>query len=318
MTELYTKQSGFQEPTGSIEFVHRLGEADTDYSLSETSYFGFNIPEQAINCEVYYWLHPVLGVASGGVMLWRGHKDYSPAAEHLNYQNFLPFPDGDLADVTYANGVRIEVLDPAKVVKVSYRSDDGRVAFEFTSSAIMPAAVRLDGLHFAQAMRTQGHLELDGESFDIDGHFTRDRSWSSPRSEISRQIPPLTWGAAVFGDDLAFHFVAHDQSAFDGEPPHWGYVYKDGALREITRLQKVTKRASDGIVPVGVDVVIGDSAGDRYTINGVSQARLPVSIWPNMVTHFVQMRYSLDGRVGYGDFQDIQFANFFHSSRQPK
>jgi hypothetical protein len=59
-----------------------------------------------------------------------------------------------------------------------------------------------------------------------------------------------------------------------------------------------------------VDVVIEDSAGELHTLRGERQARLPFSIWPNMVTEFTQMRWGYRGRTGYGDLQDVQFPKF--------
>jgi hypothetical protein len=311
-TELYARQEGFAAPDPTDEYLHGLAP-DADYTASETSYLGFNIPEVGINAEIYHWFHPHLRVASGGLMIWQGHKSLTGAADFLDYRNFLPYPSGDIDDIVYPTGVHVRVLEPLAHLTVSFESPDGRVHLELDCQGVMPAAGRADRKHFAQAVRCTGVLGLDGTRHVIDGYFTRDRSYLAPRVEVSHPIAPQTWGAAVFGDDLAFHFVGPDSDELSDAAIHWGYVWRAGELRRPVRMRKHTVRDTDGITPVAATIDIEDSAGEMYRLRGTSKALLPMCFWPNMVTNLVQMRYQLADRIGYGDYQDILFGHYLRT-----
>lgn len=308
----YGRQEGFVELSPSDEQLHD-DVPDADYTLSETSYLGFNIPEAGVNAEIYHWFHPRLGLMSGGLMIWQGHKTVTAEADYIDYRNFLPYPTGDISDVTYPSGVRIRVVEPLHLIAIDFESPDGSTRLELSSRAIMPAAGRADGKHFAQAMHNTGVLALNGEIFPIDSYFTRDRSWQSPRPEVSLDIPPLTWGGAVFGEDLALHFVAHDSPDLSDESLRWGYAYREGELRRLVRIRKLTTR-EDGLMTCAAELELEDSAGDVYPITATAEALLPMAFWPNMLTQLVLMRYELEGgRVAYGDYQDIVFGNFLRA-----
>jgi hypothetical protein len=143
---------------------------------------------------------------------------------------------------------------------------------------------------------------------DVDSYFTRDRSYRTARPELGHPIAPQTWGAAVFGDDLAFHFVGADGDDLSASNLRWGYVWRDGELHAPVRMRKRTIRGDDGVRPVGSEIEIEESGGLRHVMRGTVVALLPMCFWPNMVTHLGLTRYELNGRTGYGDYQDIVFG----------
>jgi hypothetical protein len=312
MTDLYHQRKGSSAAQISDEFLHE-SPPSYDPTLSETSYLGFNIPEMGINCEIYHWFHPSLRVMSGGIMIWRGNHTFAPQADYFDYRNYLPYPENDIADITYPTGVRVQVVTPLQELHVDFTSPDATTWLDLTCRAIMPPARRADGTHFAQAVRCTGELVLAGEAHRIDGHFTRDRSWSSPRPEDPHPIQPMTWGAAVFGDDLALHFVGPDSNDLDETAMRWGYAWRNSEIHELTRMRKVTRRGPDGITPIGVAIDLEDATGYIYHLVGESRAVLPVPFWPNMLTLISQMHYRLDGRSGYGDYQDIHYGHSLRS-----
>ena len=300
--------TSLQQATAADDLLHH-GDGD-DYTLVETSYYGFNIPSAAINVEVFHWFHPVLGTSSGGVLIWSGDKADPLHAEYVDFRAHMPYPvDENATTFTFPTGVTITIIDPLRAIHLAFAAPDGEVSFDVNLQAVMPAVGPGPG-HLCQAVSTKGHLELYGQRYAVDGWFTRDRSWSHPRSEQPHPIPPTTWAAAVFDDHLAMHFVGFESDKLSDQSLQWGYLWKDGELRSLTKLQKHTERAQDGMSPYAVDVVIEDSAGELHTLRGERQARLPFSIWPNMVTEFTQMRWRYGGRTGYGDLQDIQFPKF--------
>lgn len=297
------------------ELLHPPGDP-SDPSAAETSFFGFNVPEHDLNCAIHHRLHPVPGLVSGGVVLIRGEVENAAFADYIDYRNFMPMPRGDLDDVLYPSGVRVRVVEPLERVELSYAAPDGRLRFELDQEALMPAAGKLGGGHFTQAMRTRGELALDGERIEIDGYFTRDRSWSSARPEKDREISPLAWAGAVFGPDLAFHFSAHDGECLDREKLRWGYVWRDGETQPLEAAWMRTGRRDDGAAPTGVEVRLLDAGGETYEMAGETRARAPLNVWPNMIDQMCLMRYRLNGRQCHGDFRDLQFNSFLRSTRR--
>jgi len=314
---LYPTEEGFVQPFPADEFLHRDLPADADYTLSETSYFGFNIPEASIDCEIYAWFHPTLRIVSGGLMIFQGYKQLAGQADYLDYRNAMPAPDGDIDDVHYPTGVRIRVIEPLEHIEITFASPDGQTTLDLTCRAIMPAAGRTDGKHFVQAMKCTGELVLRGERHRIDSYFTRDRSFNLPRAEVEHPVDPFSWVAGVFGDDLAFHAVGPDSEELSTDAARWGYVWRDGELRGLASMRKKTFRDAGPIWPTGVELELVDTRGDSYLIRGTGQSMLPFPFWPNMITNLMFTRWELDGRVGYGDYQDIHFGHTLRSIPSP-
>ncbi|MFE3001703.1 hypothetical protein ACFXG4_42835 [Nocardia sp. NPDC059246] len=280
----------------------------TDFELVETMYLGFNIPSERLNVEVFHWFHPVLGTASGGVLVFRGDRRDPLHADVVDFRSHLPHPQGDGRRFGLPTGVEIDVVDPLHRIELSYRAPDDTASFDVALTSIMPAVAPAPG-HLCQAMRTSGRLVLGEEELTVDGWFTRDRSWGRPRSEMPHPVPAVNWLAAVFGDDLAFHIVGFDADAAMPNPLQWGYVWADGQARAVTSLELEIVYADDGC-PVTATVRLDDEAGHSHRLSGVRRASLPFSIWPNMVTEFTQMEWTYLGRTGTGDLQSVQYAGF--------
>jgi len=164
---------------------------------------------------------------------------------------------------------------------------------------------------------------LRGREFQVDGTFSRDHSWSHERPEVRRRAPPTTWIVGIFGDDLAFHVVGTDELAGHPQwrewnpslpermPFGWGYLIEHGEIIQLSGLRnKLTVRDSDGVTPLAYRLEIGDVRGRWHAIEGTVKANCPFNWWPNMVTHMSLVEWRLNGRVGYGDAQDIQFNDW--------
>ena len=309
------------------EFLHAPASSG-HYSATETSYFGFNVPEHALNGEIYVWFHPVLRIMSASVYIWRGVHASTLSCDYVNHYHFLPFPDHDIDDYRIEElGLHIRVLEPLRAVQIDCVDDQRGVRFSLLSRAIMPPAVRPGGCHFTQAMRTTGTLELQGTRYTIDGWFSRDRSWGQERRETSRLIPPFTWMVGVVDDEFAFHALAFD--SVDTGPEWlsrypvqglenlvWGYVHQHGETRPLVSARKATRRAADGLAPTGFSLVLKDVTGASHEIEGEVRARMPWQTWQNMNVYFCQTRWQCSQGVGWGDAQDIQQNDFVHHFRR--
>lgn len=305
---------GFGTMTPEQEFFQPVA-ADAHFEALETQYFGFNIPEHDLNGEIYIWHHPVLKSTSGGFTCWRGHKKRQISADYQDYRWFMPMPDSS-ADYTLPNGVSIKFIEPLKSVEISFTDEARDTHLTLRMDAIMPPAVRKNGGHFTQAMRTKGKLRLLGEDMEIDGFYTRDHSWGEFRTEAPLPIPPLTWIAGTFDENFAFHLAAFDSAElhpeWDGlyegpgvdENMRWGYVWKDGRLRNIIRCKKLTHRMDDKVLVSGIDMEFEDSEGEIYTIKGTSTASYPWMSWSNMHCAYALAKWECNGLTGWGEIQD--------------
>ncbi len=293
------------------------------FSATETSYYGFNIPDAKLNGEIYIWFHPVLKVMSASVYIWKGLKDSSLACEYVNHYHYLPYPDSDIGDYEIPLiGLKIKVIHPLEEVRVLFEDVTRNVSFDLTLRAIMPAAVRPGGFHFTQACKTTGELNLYGEKLKIDGYFSRDRSWSQERRETSMHLPPVSWMVGVVDETFAFHFVGFDSEGVDPEVTKrypmgasnlmWGYIFRDGVTVPLVSGRKLTKRAEDGISPDLFELELTDADGEIHPIKGSVEARMPWQTWQNMNVYFCLTRWETARGIGWGDTQDIQYNDFVH------
>ena len=173
-------------------------------------------------------------------------------------------------------------------------------------------------------MRTRGRLDLYGEHYEINGFFSRDRSWGEERRETARVGPPVTWMVGIVDESFAFHASAFDSpedkpawaERYPMEAGHnlrWGYVWSDGELFPLTSLRKSTRRDADGVTPTGFDLELTDAGGATHKIRGSVEARMPWQTWQNMNVYFCLTRWETERGTGYGDAQEIQHNDFVRS-----
>lgn len=123
------------------------------FEWTETSMFGFNIPEHGIDAIVYFWMHPTFKVAYGGISIWRGVNDNQIAAAYTDYRMVMPMPE-DITDCTYANGVRVKMIAPREEFEVSFDDPSSETWLRLHLKATMPPACRHNGGHITQLVES--------------------------------------------------------------------------------------------------------------------------------------------------------------------
>jgi hypothetical protein len=305
------------------EFLHPVPHG-AGYALTETSYWGFCVPERDLMAEIYIWFHPVLRTMSAGILIFRGKRASSLASDFVHHHHFLPMPEDISRYRIDAIGLEIEVIEPLRAIRMRCRDPERAVSFDVLFTAALPPIGRPNGKHLVQLMRTVGELDLYGEKIPIDGYFTRDRSWGAERHETPRDVPPLTWMTGNADGELAFHLVAFDDPAlgpdwlgrFDeplpGENLMWGFLRRNGRTSSISAARKLTHREADGVTPKSFDLEVVDEHGESLRMHGDITARAPWATWQNVVVHYGLTRWEIDGRVAWGDCQDIHYNRFVH------
>lgn len=313
----------FGEADPALEKFAPVAADQSTYEHIETSYFGFSIPEENINGNIYFWFHPEFGIASGGVIIQQGWTTEPARGEYCDWRHFMPIPD-DLTDCTYANGITVKMIRPLEEFTASFTDPATDSALDLHMEAVMPAAFRPSGGHLSQAMRTSGTLRLRGKEYRIDGYTTRDRSWGDPRSERSYDIPPISWAVPVFSEDLAFHIMGFDTpervpgweerypSTRNGANLLWGYVWRGGQLLGVKSCEKVTTRDPDGR-PRGMTLDIVDEQDRTHRLVGTIKGGTTFCPWPNNITFICLVEWRYGEKVGYGDLQESIYPQFFRN-----
>jgi len=318
------------------EFLHPPPPG-ADHTAIETNYFGFHLPEHAIDGEMYVWFHTTLNIM--GIQVWvnMGHKSQQLEAEYLMHHDFLPMVRNNadysakLGPCTFA----VKVLKPLETIHL--RVDDSKAGFQvdMTTRAAAPPVGRPGGKHFTQLMENEGVLLLRGEPFKISGNFVRDRSWSQLRGEDPQAGPPACWISGCFGNDLAFHVSLLDTSLIDIPEfgPQWlehldkkdvlsslkwesggvtadinlrgGWWYDGKRFRRIISARKTTTLAADGLNTRACTLELMDDAGERHVAHGTSITSLPKMYGQNLVVYLNQTRWEMDGRVGVGVVETV-------------
>jgi hypothetical protein len=200
----------------------------------------------------------------------------------------------------HAGGMRFDVVQPFKHLKVSY---DGHAVYlarphdledprrAFTSNPHQPVALALDwyGLspmyggeapessemvfargHYEQHGRAEGTLSVDGVERRVSGFGLRDHSWG-PRSWQSPKY--YRWLIGQFADDFAF--MGSQIVTQSGSQLLSGFVFKDGENHYVNHLDLTTRWKDPGHYHEGLDLTLNTTAG-AVEISGKVITMLPL------------------------------------------
>jgi hypothetical protein len=318
-----TTNPGFGQFTDVDDLLHPQHAQPGD-TLTETQYFGFNIPEENIYGFGYFWLHPNLEVVTSGVFVAQGIKRSHLQAELFDVRAYVDSKSvltNDLHSYRMPNSYGVDVIEPGRKMRVFYEDTRAKNRIEFEANAVMPVAMRANNKHFEQTMKVDGELVLRGKSYRIDGFNVRDRSWGELRPEDAQLLPPMTWMTGAFGEGFSFNCNAFDDPELN---PDWhgkmqlptansfndGWVYRDGELIRVISASKITRRDPQTGRPIAHEIKMTDAHGRVYAIKGAITAGVPWSGWPNVVVQLFLTRWEWEGRVGWGDTQEVQWNDY--------
>ncbi|GAC1623378.1 MAG: hypothetical protein NVS9B10_08330 [Nevskia sp.] len=299
--------------------------ANADFRWAETNFIPFNIPEAGISGAVYCVFRQKLGVVMSDVTIFDRISRHWEGQAYVDNQQHLPCP-AKLSDFSLPNGLAIKVVEAPRHLRVDYVGiDDTEVHFDFRGLMVPqdindPAqdpltrrkleqpgqpATAWDGAfggHFELTGRAQGELILRGKRYAIDSLGTMDHSWG-PRAE--RDNTNAVWFQAHFGDDLVIHALCGlDPRRPEAIGPLWhGYVLRNGTVRGLVSAQGRTDR--QGMFVAGQEVHLADEDGRRYRMTGSAVNWGPWAPYPSVVYYQSLTRWNLDGRTGFGPYQEV-------------
>jgi hypothetical protein len=310
---------GFGQHKSEDEFFHGWGpEGD---SLTETWYWNFHVPEEAINCFAYCWIHPNLKVATGGLLIFQGLKHHHLECELFDMYDFMSSSVvGDGRDFTLPNSMRINVVEPLEHIQFSFDDPARETKFDVDLRAVDVPIMRANNQHFEQVMHATGKLRLRGKDYNVDCYPVRDRSWGELRPEVAVHSPPYTWVTGSFGPDFSFNVGSHDDPGLD---PDWkdlfetperifkdGWVVVNGEQRRVVSARKITRRDLPLCRPLTHSYEFTDSAGEHYEMTGKLIAQTNWGGWSNMTCHMGLVEWEWNGRKGWGESQEVQWNDY--------
>lgn len=294
-----------------------------DFWWSETYYFNFDAPEAGLSCIVYPWLRANLGVATCGVAVWDGFATSPFQMRLYDWQQQLPMPEGGLPDVSFANGVSIQCIEPLMKYRLRYSSATSirqKTSFDVTWEGIAPPHevltqdLRFLGKgHYDQLGRARGWLQIDDERYVIDSYVGRDRSWG-PRHDLGDGMGYATTTLGVASPELAWHLMCAGSSD-DDYTCVGGVLYVDGEMRRLqTATREVLRRHASGR-PEVVRVSGVDQKGRRLHVTGEAVNGAPFHARPNLFSWVMAMHWEGSGDdrgvTFYGQDQDAWSFNLY-------
>ena len=309
--------TGFGQLRPSDDFLHSDGIPE-GASATETYYFGFSVPEQAVVGFIYLWFHPNLGSVTAGVAVYQGKRgpvlqaQFSDIRDHLLAAEHVDAASGAMQ---FPMGLRLQPVVPLEHWHVTLEPRNG-TSFALDFRAEQPPVVRADQKHFDQAMRVTGTVCLRGQTMTVNCVQVRDRSWNNLRVEDPLPVPPYDWLTLASDDGLALNLSLFDDLGVLGPvagiqaPPvllQDGWVQRDGVPRRIVRVEKRTERHPLTHVPVRHRLQAEDETGQCYEVDGEIVAGCAWNGWPNMVWHQGLVRWRINGQPAWGESQEVQW-----------
>ena len=277
--------------------------ADPDPLWTETTWWGFMVPERSLGGMVYTLFRPNLGVATLVVQVWDADAVEPWLAPYARQLWHLPMPDGELTDCQ-VGGLHLECLEPLSTYRLRYE-DEGIVALDVEFRGLTaPHEVPVGGGsgHLDQAGQVVGSLVLGGEEIAVDAPGLRDRSWY-----VRQDRRTLRAGYTYAVVDDTEHLVVHSRGlpgAGDDTVVVGGYLLRDGVKADLASGTRSVERRRRGHPDV-LTIDATDAEGRRVLATGTTFASLASQSTPGMFAWMSMCRWSVDGREALGEDHDV-------------
>lgn len=296
---------------------------------AETNYFGLYAgqdTDRPLNIGVYGLFREPLRVVGSTVSVNSKKVTLPWAADYWDSWAHLVVPQpSNLLDYELANGLKVVCREPNQVWDIDYSDEAAGMELHFRFAALAepydindpaqdPMAADKDmdltwghayAGHFDLTGHVEGELSLRGETWPIDCVSTMDHSWGV-RAE--RQTSRLSWLHAHFSKDFVVHGL-FDFSTEDGPDAPCaltmthGYVLDHGKLLGLKAGGGTTWRA--GFYPTAIELAVTDAADRTWHLEGSALTTFPWQAWPGTVGHNALLRWTCDGKTGYGECMDF-------------
>ncbi|MCV7102788.1 DUF7065 domain-containing protein [Mycobacterium palustre] len=306
--------------TGQDDLFHQAPPGEPFWN--EASWFSFMVPERDLSGFVYLYHRPNIGYTVGGIAAWDNHGSETYDCLLYDWGEGYQTPEGaQMFDFSLANGLRVELLEPLRHYRFTYRGQtafnaDVAVDLEFVGDREPHGTGFPGGLeewgkgHYDQPGRMTGTLRVDGEVIAIDCVAQRDRSWGI-RDIVKNPRGQMVWAV---GENSSFHALAvsfrkpeDDPVIGTTEDVILGYYLRDGRYGDLTLTEgntiAVTRRDESGR-PTTYRVRATDSLGRRLEATGRVRNMFNWQGYAWLTTFWSLVEWELDGQTALGEGQD--------------
>ena len=296
--------------TAADDRLHEV--ADPHPMWTETTWWGFLMPERALGGMIYTLLRPNLGVATLLVAVWDAEATEPWRVPYHRTQWHVPFPAGDLDDADIG-GFRLRCLEPLRSYSLAYEHGEA-LALDLRFDAVMEPHVALaepQAGHFDQLGHVTGTVTASGEAIPIDCLAIRDRSWYV-RDDARSARAGYLYGAAS-PDHQFLAFTRPDGDA-ETSPVVGGYLVRDGEKANLaTGTRTVVSRRRGH--PDEVTLEATDDQGRDLRVAGRITASMASQSTPGMFAWMSIADWTIDGHPGHGEDHDVWSPD--HLARRP-
>jgi len=318
----------------SDELMHPVR---ADAAWSESYYFNFVDPVSKLAMFTRMGFRPGDGWADGLHVVYLGDQRVAFTYGRRNIDEDLGQYDGDLQ----VGNLKLNCEDPFGLWRISYHGpaqdiDNAAILLErsktrpdgwFTPaqldmdldfSALYPPHYAADGErgHFEQTGRVSGQIQIDGQTFDVDGYGVRDKSWgprdwgaggsnrdngTNSNNSSAGPAPFVNWFSMNFGPDLAMGGSCFRHS--DGEMRGSGWIQTQGDNEDLTDVVITSRYQSDSILHSDITLTGTTSSGRKVEVEGRILTVCPTKIPMRGGATFVNeglAEFTCDGQTGFG------------------
>ncbi|MCP4003326.1 MAG: hypothetical protein GY725_03945 [bacterium] len=303
------------------DFTHPLGPEE---NFNESMYFNFFDPEQSIGGFIRLGNRANEGNAEMTVTIY---------LEDGRVLFMFKRPQIDHNDAFDAGGVRFEVIEPAQKLRTVYEGSvidlkdpsqmaDPKKAFtenprrkvklDLIHDAVgpmyggakskkesdRPAEEQFGAAHYEQHMAVTGTLEIEDQTWTINGYGLRDHSWG-PR--YWQAIESYEWLTLNFGPDLG-GMVSIVRRGPD-KSHLGGVIVRGDEIDPITEAEIEAEYEDNGLFHRTVTARIKTASGEELQIHGDVKGFIPLrNRRDGMTTHIGEgmTEWRMGDRVGYG------------------
>jgi hypothetical protein len=269
---------------------------------TETCWFTFAVPERRLSGTFYPLFRPNLGVCSAAVYVW---DDTAHELQDICYGRnlwHLPFPAGDLTDLSLPGGLRYRCLEPATRFAISYAHGE-EIAVDLRFDAVAPPHY-LGAAHLDQPGRVHGDLTLHGERIPVDCFAVRDRTWSNRSDFHDTLMGAATSGTYVHGMvDANDGFQALGATRDDTCAIVAGYLIRDGVLADVVGGTRRVVARDEGR-PTHVILELTDKLGRTISAEGRTHNAFAWQFTPNMFSWICLTEWTWEAGRGWGEDHD--------------
>lgn len=318
---------------------------------AETTWWSFNVPERKLGCWLHAQFNTNRGTVTWRVYVWDPSGAHAEDVRYFRMETDVPIADRapDLRDITIpGGGFSVRMLRPMLDYRIEFDDSaaDFAVRMDFEGVHIPRRYTPgeppfMEHTHFDQLGHVTGELVLAGETIPIDCYSIRDRSWAprgAPRPAGSKPTSASDSAASrvrypggprwreierergrgriqyIFGHaggDVGFlAFVRPSDGDADGwSPLNHGWLLHDGRFERLDKTASAMRNFRDPVTgwSAHMEVRLTDLTGRTMDAEG------------NSVSHICErgggstalMRWDFDGRIGWGEDQDIWHPTHF-------